>query len=114
MLSRVQWVYERPVSTVAVYTVGVLGTLLARRLLPQPWVPTSRASVPVAGLSAYLVHRMGSHTGYTKRFKHTMLDPLGGDIDDAQTWMQAIAVGGGTLGCLRMLERDAHRKRTQR
>ncbi|HYP45839.1 MAG TPA: hypothetical protein VEQ66_11670 [Propionibacteriaceae bacterium] len=36
-------------------------------------------------------------SGLSKKFKHTYLDWLGGDVDDAQTWMLSALGGGGTL-----------------
>lgn len=97
LLADVKWLYPRPATTAAVQAVAVGTTLLARALLPATWRPSGALWVPVASSGAYLALRLGAHTGWSKRFKHTVLDWFGGDVDDAQTWMLGTLSGGGIL-----------------
>lgn len=96
-LRHMPWYYRRPATTGAVASVAVLGTLLARALLPRSWRPSGGGWLLVGSAGAYAALRLGSYTGLSKRFKHTYLDWFGGDVDDAQTWMLAGLGGGGVL-----------------
>lgn len=97
LLAEVEWLYPRPVTTAAVQAVAVGTTLLARAVLPTSRRPSNVLWVPVASGGAYIALRLGDHTGWSKRFKHTVLDWFGGDVDDAQTWMLGTLSGGGVL-----------------
>lgn len=88
----VKWLYPRPVTTAAVYAACVLSALLAWALLPAAGRPAAFWVLP-AGVVGYGVHRVSSWRGWSKRFKHALVDPLGGDVDDAQTWLVATLVG---------------------
>lgn len=105
MLSEITWSYPRPITTVAVQSVAVTTTLAARAMLPRSWRPSGALPIVVASAGAYVVLRVGSHTGRTKQFKHTVLDGLGGDVDDAQTWMLGVLAGGCVLVAARLLGR---------
>lgn len=96
-LRRGRWYYRRPVTTAAVGAVAVMGTLLARAVLPPSAQPSGPGWVVVGSAGAYVTLRLGSVSGLSKKFKHTYLDWLGGDVDDAQTWMLSALGGGGTL-----------------
>ena len=96
-LTKMPWHYGSPISTAAVAGVAVLGTVLARAVLPHSARPSGWHWVIVGSFGAYAGVRLGSYTGLSKRFKHEYLDRLGGEVDDAQTWMLAVLVGGGTL-----------------
>lgn len=93
----VRWLYPRPVTTLAVLTVGLLGTLLARAVLPSSWTPPGLLWLVPAALVAYVAMVLGAYTGWSKAFKHTVLDWFDGYVDDAQTWMLAALAGGGFL-----------------
>ncbi len=91
------WHYRRPASTAAVVTVAVLGTLVARALLPRSARPSGVPWLVLGSIVAYAALRLCSYTGLSKRFKHRFLDCFGGDVDDADTWMLAALAGGSTL-----------------
>lgn len=97
--------YPRRVTTGAVAATAVLCTLFARTLLPRSMRPSGRLPVVIASGGAYLALRTGSRSGLSKRFKHAYLDPLGGEIDDAQTWLVAALGGTGTLIALDRIRR---------
>jgi len=105
LITDVKWLYPRLVTTLAVQAVGVIATLLARALLPESWRPPGLIWVVVASVSAYVVLRLGAYTGWSKRFKHTILDWFGGDVDDAQTWMLGILSGGAVLVLVQLIRR---------
>lgn len=111
MLADVRWLYPRPVTTFAVETVCVICALVARSLLPSAWRPARLIWVALVSPGTYIVLRLGSHTGVSKRFKHTVLDWFGGDVDDAQTWMLAILSGAGILVAVRTVGRGLARLR---
>jgi hypothetical protein len=106
MMSEMPWHYDRTVSTVAVQAVAVITALLARALLPARWRPTRLWWVAPASAGAYVTIRAGAHTGWSKRFKHRVLDWLGGDVDDAQTWMLGMLSSGGILVVGQILRRS--------
>jgi hypothetical protein len=99
------WTYPRVVSTATVQAVAVVTTLLARRLLPRSWRPAGAVPVVIGSAGAYVTLRLGAHTGWSKRFKHTVLDAFGGDVDDAQTWMLGTFAGGGLLVLVQLIRR---------
>lgn len=99
------WLYPRRVTTVAVSAVALLGTLLARQLLPPSWRPAGPVWVVLASLGAYVVLRLDSRVGWSKRFKHAVMDWFGGDVDDAQTWAVAALAGGGVLVLVSLVQR---------
>jgi hypothetical protein len=103
LLADVTWLYPRPVTTAAVAVTSTLGTLLVRALLPRRLRDGDLRSLAAASTGAYVVLRLGAHTGWSKRFKHSVLDWFGGDVDDAQTWLLAALSGGGILVALRAL-----------
>lgn len=104
LLADVRWLYPRPLTTVAVLGMGLLSALVVHALLPAGWRP-GLGWVLLAVPVTYVVHRLGSHTGLSKRFKHSLLDELGGDVDDAQTWLIAGLTAGGVLLVVAGLER---------
>lgn len=112
-LRRMPWYYRRPVTTGAVATVAVLGTFLARALMPRSWRPTGSGWLIVGSAGAYAALRLGSYSGLSKRFKHTFLDWFGGDVDDAQTWMLAGLGGGSTLVLGQLVQRKLASHRVQ-
>ena len=103
-LAGVRWRYPRPVTTVAVLAVALLMALLAWAALPDrvrpglPWV------LPVA-LGGYVVLRLDAYAGLGKRFKHELVDRLGGDVVDAQTWGVALAVAALLLALVAVTQR---------
>lgn len=101
----VKWSYPRPVTTLAVAAVAASCTVVARSLLPRTWRPERLSWVALASPGTYLVLRLGAHTGWSKRFKHTVLDWFGGDVDDAQTWMLGILSSGGILAVVQITRR---------
>lgn len=101
-----RWLYPRAVTTLAVLVVGLLGSLLAYALLPERWRP-SPVWLPLAAAVAYCVLRVDAYVGLAKRFKHSIMDALGGDVDDAQTWAVAALAGGATLVLIAVLQRAA-------
>jgi hypothetical protein len=101
----VRWLYPRPVTTLAVLTVAMLMTLLGRALLPETLRPPGPLPVVAATLMAYVALRLGAFTQWTKRFKHSVLDWFGGDVDDAQTWLLAALSGGTALVLIELLRR---------
>ena len=104
-LRRVDWSYARPRSTAAVHAVCLTSTLLARRALPPRWRPEGLAPVLAASGSAYVVVRTGSYKGWSKRFKHSVLDWFEGDVDDAQTWLLAGSASAAVLAGVSWLRR---------
>jgi hypothetical protein len=93
LLAREPWAYPRPRTTIAVGGVAVSTTLVGRALLPAGrrldglalrW---SRALSPTSSCAPV------SAQGSTKSFKHTVMDRIGGDVDDAHTWILATASG---------------------
>ena len=94
LLADVRWLYPRATTTLAVQSVASITTLMAWSLLPHRLRPSDRLSLLAASAGSYAVLRLGAHTGWSKRFKHEALDRLGGDVDDAQTWLLG-AIGGG-------------------
>lgn len=105
LLRDVKWLYPRPVTTAAVQAVAISTTVLARALLPEAWRPPGVLWVPVASNGAYVALRLGAHTGWSKRFKHSVLDWFGGDVDDAQTWLLGALSGGGILVLAQLVRR---------
>jgi hypothetical protein len=105
LLTGVGWTYPRPVTTLAVLAVGLLSSLTVWALLPQAWRPSGLGWVLLAGCCAYVVLRIGAFTGWSKRFKHTVLDWFGGDVDDAQTWLLAGLAGAGVLVLVGLVQR---------
>jgi hypothetical protein len=65
--------------------------------------------VVLGGTGAYVAVRLGAHTGWSKRFKHEVLDWFGGDVDDAQTWMLATFASGTVLVLARLVLRNGGR-----
>jgi hypothetical protein len=59
--------------------------------------------VVLGSAGAYIAVRLGAHTGWSKRFKHEVLDRVGGDVDDAQTWMLATFASGTVLVLARLV-----------
>jgi hypothetical protein len=106
-LRDVSWLYPRPVTTVAVQTVAVTTSLLACRALPPSWRPEGLVPLVLGSTGAYAAVRLGSHSGWSKRFKHGVLDWFGGDVDDAQTWMLAALASGGVLVLTQLCRRAA-------
>lgn len=104
-LRRVRWRYARPVTTVAVLVVAMLGALLAWALLPSSWRPGSLLWVLPAALVAYVVLRLDAYKGWGKAFKHRVMDSFGGDVDDAQTWAVAVLAGGAVLVLVALVQR---------
>lgn len=105
LLTGVGWTYPRPVTTLAVLVVCLLSSLTAWALLPQEWRPVGYGWVLLAGACAYVVLRIGAFTGWSKRFKHGVLDWFGGDVDDAQTWLLAGLTGAGVLLLVALAQR---------
>jgi hypothetical protein len=103
MLSDVKWRYPRPVTTFAVQVLCVIATFVARAMLPRSSRPSRLVDVALASAGAYATVRLGSHSGWSKRFKHRVLDWFGGDVDDAQTWILGVAGGGGCLVVIRVV-----------
>jgi hypothetical protein len=99
-----RWRYPRRVTTLAVLVVGLLGSSLAHALLPEGWRP-SAAWLPLAAVGAYCVLRLDAYLGLGKRFKHSVMDRFGGDVDDAQTWAVATLAGGAVLVVVALLQR---------
>lgn len=97
MLIDVKWSYPRAITTLAVQAVAATCALVARSLLPPTWRPGRLYWVAVASPGTYAVLRLGAHTGWSKRFKHTVLDWFDGDVDDAQTWMLGVLSSAGIL-----------------
>jgi hypothetical protein len=62
--------------------------------------------VVLGSTGAYVAVRLGAHTGWSKRFKHEVLDRVGGDVDDAQTWMLATFASGTLLVLARLVRRN--------
>lgn len=104
LLTGVGWTYPRPVTTLAVLFVGLLSSLLAWALLPAQWRP-GYGWVVLAALCAYVVLRVAAFTGWSKWFKHGVLDWFGGDVDDAQTWLLAGLTGAGVLVLVALAQR---------
>lgn len=86
---RFRWLYDRPVTTVAVFTVGLLTSLVAYALLPEGWRPASAVWLLPAAVVAYAVSKVDGRLYLSKRFKHAYIDRLGGEVDDAQFWFVA-------------------------
>lgn len=105
LLTGVGWTYPRRVTTVAVLGAAVLSSLLAWTMLPPSWRPAGLQWVLLAGLCAYVVLRIGAYSGWSKRFKHTVLDRLGGDVDDAQTWLLGGLTGAVVLVLVGLAQR---------
>ncbi len=99
------WAYPRRATTAAVLVVACAGTLLARALLPHAWRPPGVGAVLLASAASYAALRVDAHKGWSKRFKHAVLDWFGGDVDDVQTWLLAALAGGATLALLAALHR---------
>ena len=99
------WGYGRPLSTVAVLVVALLGSVLAWGLLPEQWRPGGAPWVLLATAVAYAVLRVAAYTGWSKRFKHEVLDRFGGDVDDAQTWLLAGLSGAAALAVVALAQR---------
>ena len=108
-LRRPPWAYPRPRTTVAVGGVAVTTTLVGRALLPPARRPDGLVPAVVASAASYLVLRTGVRSGVTKAFKHTVMDRIGGDVDDAHTWILGTIAGGASLLAL-----DAVTRRTRR
>lgn len=105
MLARpATWRYPRAATTFAVLAVSVLGTLLAWAVLPPTWRPGAGWMLPAAA-AAYAALRLDAYAQVGKRVKHAVLDPLGGDVDDAQTWLVAALAGGGLLVLVQVVRR---------
>ena len=104
VLTRQRWAYQRRITTVAVLVVALLSSLLAFVLLPDAARPDGVAWVLPAAVLTYLVLRLDAHLGLSKRVKHAVIDPFGGDVDDAQTWFVAALVGGGVLLLIGLLQ----------
>jgi hypothetical protein len=105
LLADVRWLHPRPVTTVAVLVVAALSALVARALLPERWRPDGAGWLLLSVLVAYVALRLGAHTGWSKRFKHSVLDWFGGDVDDAQTWLLAGLAAAGVLVLVAMVQR---------
>jgi hypothetical protein len=104
-LRSVRWFYPRRVSTAAVATVALLCTLLAYAALPTWLRPASLLwALPVAAVG-YAVLVAGAHKQWTKRFKHELLDRLGGDVDDATPWLLATVVAAASLVVIALIGR---------
>jgi hypothetical protein len=69
--------------------------------------------LPASG-GTYIILRWAKYRGYSKTFKHTILDRFGGDVDDAQTWMLGTLGGGGVLLLGRLVPRLARHVRPVR
>jgi hypothetical protein len=108
-LSGLSWRYQRWSTTATVATVSVLSGLAARALMPRSTPPAGPFSVLAASAGAYVVLRLGSASGWSKRLKHEWLDRFGGDVDDAQTWLLGTLAGVGTLVLLRAARKAAAR-----
>lgn len=108
-LRTLSWRYERWSTTTTVAAVSVLSGLAARALLPQTAPPSGPGSVLAASVGAYVMLRLGSASGWSKRLKHEWLDRLGGDVDDAQTWLLGTLAGAATLVLLRAAGRQVQR-----
>jgi hypothetical protein len=106
-LPHLSWRYERWSTTATVATVAVLSGLAARALVPRTEPPAGPGSVLAASTGAYVVLRLGSASGWSKRLKHEWLDRFGGDVDDAQTWLLGTLAGVGTLVLLRAAREGA-------
>lgn len=104
-LRQVRWRYARPVTTAAVLLVALLGSLLALAVLPRDWRPDDPRWVLLATVVAYVVLRLDAYKGWGKRFKHTVMDSFGGDVDDAQTWAAAALAGGLVLVAVTVVQR---------
>jgi hypothetical protein len=102
---RFRWRYERGVTTAAVLGVGLLSSLVARALLPASWRPASLAWLVPAALVSYAVMRVDAKVYWSKRFKHAVIDRLGGDVDDAQTWVVAGLAGAAFLVAVAVVQR---------
>ncbi len=98
------WLYPRPLTTIAVQCVAVITTYIGRALLPLKFRPSARWVLPASG-GTYLILRWAKYRGYSKSFKHTVLDRFGGDVDDAQTWMLGTLGGGAALLLVQTMRR---------
>ena len=107
LVFEVQWLPARRTTAVAVLAVALLGTLLAQALLPRSRLPSGASWVILAAGVTYLWLRLDQHKGWSKAFKHRVLDTLGGDVDDVQTWAVAALVGGAVLLMIGLLQRAA-------
>lgn len=96
-LRRLSWTYPRPSTSVAVGGVAAVSVGLGRALLPPRWRPGTSLSLVAAVPGTYAVLRLADESGAAKRFKHTLLDRIGGNVDDAQTWL------GGVVSALVLL-----------
>lgn len=92
-LRSVRWWYPRRLTTAAVLVVAATGTVLAFAALPSGWRPASALWLLPATAVSYVALVVGSHKGWTKRFKHELLDPIGGNVDDATPWLLATVTG---------------------
>lgn len=104
-LRSVRWWYPRRLTTAAVLVVSAIGAGLAFAALPESWRPASALWILPAALAAYVALVVGSHKGWTKRFKHELLDAVGGDVDDATPWLLATLTGFGFLIAVALLDR---------
>ncbi len=102
LLTREPWAYPRPRTTIAVCVVTVTTTVVGRSLLPAERRRSGTGPTLVASSLSYVVLRAGVRSGWTKHFKHTVMDRLGGDVDDAHTWILATFTG-----CVSLLALDA-------
>jgi hypothetical protein len=103
-ISRVEWLYPRPLTTAAVGAVAVVTTFVGRALLPPTSRPSATWVLPASG-ATYAIIRVAKHSGYSKAFKHSILDRFGGDVDDAQTWLLGTLGGGASLYVLHAARR---------
>lgn len=104
-LRSVRWWYPRPLTTLAVAVVALVTALLARAALPDGWRPASPLWVLPAAAAGYVALVVGSHKGWTKRFKHGVLDPIGGNVDDATPWLLGTLTGAAFLVVVALVAR---------
>jgi hypothetical protein len=103
-LRRLTWTYPRPSTSLAVGGVAAVSVGLGRALLPPRWRPGTLVSLTAAVPGTYAVLRMADESGAAKRFKHTLLDRIGGNVDDAQTWLGGVVSALVLLVAVRVVE----------
>ena len=70
--------------------MSVLMMLLAARVLPERWVPSGVAAQVVAVVASILVLWAARDAGLLRRL-HDDLSEVGGEFDEASTWIVALA-----------------------
>ena len=97
--------YPDLVSTIAIMVLSLLAVLLVRQLVPPPWRPSGAGPLLVAALAAYLLVRLSVASDWAEFLDHAVLEPLGGEVDDASTAIFAGLGAAGAMVALRLLSR---------